>query len=250
MVPVPQQNQQQTPPPADPQGQGQTPPPAQQGQAAPEPRIYLSPDEYAALVRDREQFNAFKSAQQLQQEAAENARLQALAAKGEVETAFNQYRELSESKVKAAEERAARLEAERLDEKVDLSLSDLLLGVKFVSPHAAAQMKQALKGRLVAERTEAGAVIIRDRVTRRPAAEVVGEWVKSEEFSHFLDPRSRGGSGATASAGNAGSAQIEQPAQPANLGEAIVMQWQQREAANPSSRWMGVGGRAPAANRN
>lgn len=245
MVPVPQQNQQQTPPPAEPQGQGQTPPPAQQ-QAAPEAQIFLSQSEFASYVRDREAFNAFKAQQQQQLDASENARLQALAAKGEVEKAFGEMRELSDAKVRAAEERASRLEAERMTEKVDAAVASLLLGTKFVSPFAAAQTAEAIKGRLVAERTETGAIIVRDRITRRPAAEAVPDWVKSQEFEHCIDAKSRGGSGATASAGNAGSAEIDNT-QPTNLGEAAVMAWKQREAQNPTSRWMGSGF-APARN--
>ena len=73
-------------------------------------------------------------------------------------------------------------------------------------------------------RDASGALVVREKVSGRPAAEVLRERLDSPQFAIFFAPSSRGGSGTD---GTRPPASL-QPTQPGSL-DAIVADWRNRQ---------------------
>ncbi len=188
-------------------------PPAAPGEARPA-TIYMTPEQYAAQQKELADLRGLKSAVQAQYEAAEQARLKALAEKGMVEQALTEQRGTWEKKHAEALTNYSKLETSWLGEHSAKAVSECLNGLEFSGPNPA--KTAALARRLLADEVEAvmgpdGKPLVRDRSTLRPAADYLRERLASEDFAVLLKPRSGGGAG---SDGTQAPAPTQQPADP------------------------------------
>ena len=172
-------------------------PPAEQPRAA-APTIYMTPEQYAAQQAEMSRLQGVEAAVRAQMEAAENARLKALAEKGQIEEAFTQNRKTYEETV--AKERAERLQTETawFAEKTSSAIASALNGRSFAGSDPAATaalVRRLLEGEIETVRDPQGTPLTRSRADLRPAADYLKARLDSPEFAVFFAPQSRGGSG-------------------------------------------------------
>lgn len=171
--------------------------PAAPGEARPA-QVYLSPDEWQSTQAELAALRTFQTTVKAELEAKEAERVQALAAKGQVQEAFELTRQQNEAKLAEATGKAATLQERWLGERRDNALNEALAGVTFsgADPRAtAAMVRQLLAGEVEATLVD-GNPVVRHRLTLRPAIDHLRERLASPEFAIFLAPSSRGGSGA------------------------------------------------------
>lgn len=165
--------------------------------AAESPKITLSVEEYQRLAALQSKLAEIELEKTREIEAKEQARIQALADKGEVEKAITAQRESFEAKLREAKERADALERERLADRKAAVINEALMGVEFMSQAAARDARLIHESRFEAARDANGQVVVRDKATLRPAAEVIREWLASQDESgHYRKSSSAGGAGA------------------------------------------------------
>jgi hypothetical protein len=206
----------QTPPQQPPQGQPQPPPAAPQqpppapGQAptppgpaqptapgpAPNALLTLPVDEFQRLMAKARQLDEFEAEKARALEQKEQARLRALAEKGEADKALEQQRTTYEDRLNQERQRANALQSALFNKERTAVLNDALFGVDFISADAGRQARKLLEDELETTTDAAGAVLVRQRGTGRPAAEVVKEQIASPAFAHFIRPTNTGGAGA------------------------------------------------------
>jgi hypothetical protein len=205
--------------------------PSPPGQGGPPATIPLSVEEYQRLRSLERQLEELQLAQQEALEDKEAERLRALAEKGQVEDALAQQRKAWETKHAEALSRYAQLEQQVHAERKNAAIAEAFHGRTFAgdTPEqrsaAAAMVRRLLSDDFEAARDASGALLVRDRVSGRHAAEVLRERLDSPEFAIFFAPSSRGGSGADGTR----PALLPLPGQPGSL-EAIVSAWRNRQS--------------------
>jgi hypothetical protein len=201
-------------------------PPAAPAPPPAPPVVPLPADEVNRLYGVARQFESLQAQQAAAVEAERQKALVALAQKGEVETAFNTFKQEQETKL-------ATLQTTLLNRERSLVVASALAGVPFASDAAAADARELLGLRVEAAFGPDGAPSVRDRATGRPAADVIREWLASPAAAHYLKPSTAGGAGATG-----GHTPPPNPATP--TGEAaIVAQWKAaRQAQGDGALWM------------
>jgi hypothetical protein len=203
--PPPGQPQPPQPSPAAPQqppgpGQAPTPPgPAQPTATGPAPNALLTlpVDEFQRLMAKARQLDEFEAEKARALEKKEQDRLRALAEKGEADKALEQQRTSYEDRLNQERQRANALQSALFNKERTAVLNDALFGVDFISADAGRQARKLLEDELETTTDAAGTVLVRQRGTGRPAAEVVKEQVASPAFAHFLKPTNTGGAGAS-----------------------------------------------------
>jgi hypothetical protein len=167
----------------------------------------MTPEQYAAQMSEMTRLQGVEAAVRAQLEQAENARLKALAEKGQIEDALAQGRKQWEDA--AAKERAEKIQTETawFGEKTASAIATALNGRVFAGtdPTAtAALVRRLLEGEIETVRDAQGLPLTRSRTDLRPAADYLKARLDSPEFGVFFAPASRGGSGTdgTRSAGN------------------------------------------------
>lgn len=130
------------------------------------------------------------------QRAAEEARLREVAAREGAETALTQQRETWQRDLEAERQRARDVETRWHRAERDRTIAGELSGATFVTPEAAAQVRQLLEGRFETRTDATGRVVVQEIGTGRPAADVIREAIASPSFAHFLAPTTGGGTGA------------------------------------------------------
>jgi hypothetical protein len=195
-----------------------TPPPAAPPPAAPAApaMVPLTVEEYQRLRGLEREIADTRAEKARQVEEAERQRSLAIAAKEGAEKGLEAERTRLEAKIAETNTRYADLERQYLTEKKALAIADALSGVKFISSEAERQMRQLLEPQFAATRDAAGQPVVRDATTGRPAADVIKEAIASKGYDHFLDPATRGGSGA-------GATNRPEPARVAN-GDRVAQQ--------------------------
>lgn len=214
-----------TKPPAAP-GENRTPPaPAPAATAAPT-MVTLTVDEYQRFRGLERQLSDFQVQQQKALDDARNAELKAMADKGEIEKALAEQKKDWEAKHAEALGKHRALESQILTEKFDATINDALAGVEWTGDtpeqraNASRMFRLTIKPDFESIRLADGTIVVRDKASGRPAAEVLRERLSDPSLSFLLAPKSRGGSG---SDGARPPANQQQP-QPGSL-EAIAAQF-------------------------
>jgi limonene-1,2-epoxide hydrolase len=161
-------------------------------------RIEVTPDEYKRLLDDRNRLAEIEAQRQREVDDKENARLKALAEKGQAEEALAQLRTNKDAEVTRERDRANALEREILGDRKKVAISVGLDGVDWVSEKAARDARLILEERFEATRDAAGVVAIREKGTGKPAADVIKEWRASDDSAHYQKATTTGGAGAGA----------------------------------------------------
>lgn len=178
-------------------GGGNAPPPPAQQQAAPTPppMVPLTVEEYQRLRSLEGNFNALQSTVQAERDRLEGERIKALADKGQVEQAMAELAKQKDAQLQAEREARLAIEGQYHGEKKSSVMAAALMGVPFVSEVAAAQVKGLLESQFETRRDASGAILVVDKVTGLPAAEVIKQQLASPAFAHFLKASTQGGSG-------------------------------------------------------
>jgi hypothetical protein len=193
--------------------------------------IPLSVEEYQRLRSLEKQIEEFRNLHQSALESKEAERLRVLAEKGQIEEALAQQRKTWEQKHAEAVNRYAQLEQQIHAERTSTAIAEAFSGRTFVGETpdqraaAAAMVRRLLQDDFETTRDASGSLVVRDKVSGRPAAEVLRERLNAPQFAIFFAPSSRGGSG---SEGSRLPAHL-QPNQPGSL-EAIVSDWRNRQS--------------------
>ena len=132
----------------------------------------------------------------------------------------------SKKELEARDQRLASLEKMCKEAVRDRELATMLAGKPLV-PGAAAQLIKLWRDEFDVYEDE-GAFKIAARDGRKPA-QVISEWLTSDDYSHFCLPSSRGGTGARDA--NRPASTPQSPEAPKNLGEAIVMKWREESVS-------------------
>lgn len=193
--------------------------------------VPVTVEEYQRLRSTEAQLAEMKRANALILEKAEADRIKALADKGQVDEAMKQLREAETAKRTEAETRYAGLESQYLGEKKANVIGDSLAGRDFVSPEAAAQAKTLLDARFESTRDASGQIMVREKSTGRPAAEVIRETLDSPSFAHFMKPSTTGGANA---GGSKPAPVVTESAETMTVSDALIANAKNRaESRNP-----------------
>jgi hypothetical protein len=201
----------------------------------PTPTIPLTVEEYRRLRSLEGQLEEARKIQQSTLETKEAERLRALAEKGQIEEALSQQRKAWEQKHAEAVARYSQLEEQVHAERRNSAIAEALHGRAFVgeTPEqkaaTAAMLRRLLQDDFETTHDASGTLVVREKLTGRPAADVLRERLESPQFAIFFAPSSRGGAG---SDGTRVPTNVRQP-QPGSL-EAIVSQWRNQQSRNQS----------------
>jgi hypothetical protein len=157
--------------------------------------VVLTPAEYKALLEDRNKLAAKEAEAQAAAKLAEEARIAKLAADGKWQEALNKSAEAKDAEIAQFKGRAEQLLSERLTDKKEVAISAALAGVQWANEFAMSDARAVLDSRFEAVRDDAGTISVVDKATRRPAADVVKEWINSPASAHYRAPSTTGGSG-------------------------------------------------------
>jgi hypothetical protein len=204
--------------------------PALPPSGGPAPTIPLTVDEYQRLRSLERQLDEFQKMQQSALEAKEAERLRALAEKGQIEEALAQQRKAWEQRHAEAVSRYSHLEQQIQAERKNTAIAEAFHARSFVgeTPEqkaaTAAMVRRLLHDDFETTHDASGALVVREKVSGRPAAEVLRERLDSPQFAIFFAPSSRGGSGSDGTRPPANP----QSTQPGSL-DAIVSDWRNRQ---------------------
>ena len=218
-----------SPPPAS--GDFAHPPVGAAGGPSAPPTIPLSVEEYQRLRALEHQLEEVRKVQHATLEAKEADRLRALAEKGQVEEALEQQRKAWEQKHGEAVNRYSQLEQQVHAERRNMAIAEAFQGRVFVGETSeqragtAAMVRRLLQEEFEAGRDASGVLVVREKVTGRPATEVLRERLDSPSFAIFFAPTTRGGSG---SDGSRPPANL-QSTPPGSL-DSIVSEWRNRQS--------------------
>ncbi|APW59230.1 hypothetical protein [Paludisphaera borealis] len=205
-------------------GHPNTSPPTAPGPAA------LTAEEQQRLRTLESQLKEYQRLQEATLEQKESERLRALAEKGQIEEALSQQRQAWEQKHAEALSRYSSLERQVYEERKTAAIAEAFHGRSFVgdSPEqktaAAAMVRRLLQDEFETVRDASGALLVRDKVSGRPAAEAIRERLDSAQFAIFFAPSSRGGSGSDGTRAPA----LPHSVQPGSL-ESIASQFRDRQ---------------------
>lgn len=186
---------------------------------------------YMGLERRLQQIEADKQAEI---EAKQREANLALAKSGEAEQALENEKKSWQAKQLESERRYKALEAQVFDERADAVLSGALNGQVFAGQDDAARasaarmLKTILRGEIEAVRDAAGQIVVRDKASGRPAADVLSERLSDPTLAFFFAPKSRGGSGGDGTRTPANQQQPSPGSLDANVAEFKARQGQYR----------------------
>jgi hypothetical protein len=186
-----------TKPPAAPGEQRTAPAPP-----AAAPTVQLTMEQAQHYMGLERRLAEIEQAKQAEIEQAKQAELLAMAKAGDSERALEETRKIGLQKEADAVKRYKELEAQVFEEKTDAVLSSALNGQVFAGQDDAARaaaakmLKTILRGDIEAARDAAtGSVVVRDKASGRPAADVLRERLSDPSLAFFFAPNSRGGTG-------------------------------------------------------
>jgi len=145
---------------------------------------------------------------------------------GEAQTSFNKVRDLYHGKAKAE------------------ALTGPLAGIEFagdkpeVKAVAALQFRSLVEPRFETFEDQQGNLIVREKGSGRPAADVMKELINAPEYQHFFSPKSRGGSG-TDGTRSAGAGQTDPNQNPHPMGTRAWFEWKAAHANVGNSPFWG-----------
>jgi hypothetical protein len=207
------------------------PNPGAAGAATAPSSISLSVEEYQRLRTLERQVDDLRQMQQAALESKETERLRMMAEKGQIEEALGQQRKAWEQKHAEALSRYAQLEQQVHAERKSAAIAEALQGRAFLGETAeqrgatAAMVRRLLEDEFETTRDTSGALVVREKVSGRPAVEALRQRLESPEFAIFFAPASRGGAGSDGTRLPAGPG----PHKPGSL-ESIVAEWRNKQA--------------------
>ena len=172
----------------------------------------------------------------------EGERIKALAEAGQIKEALKAQESLWQQRENDAKQKLANLERQWSDEKAEVVLVSALNGRNFAGATdaerqaAAGMLKTILRGEIEAVRNVDGSVMVKDKASGRPAADVLNERISAPALAFFFAPQSRGGSG---SDGTRPPAHQETPM--AGSLDAIAAQYKANQGQHPSMGLSPVG---------
>ena len=161
--------------------QGKESPAVAEGEPQDARTVPLSVEEYQRLRLLEKQLEEFQKLQQTTIEAKEAERLRALAEKGQIEEALAQQRSAWEQKHAEALSRYTQLEQQVCTERKNAAIAEAFHGRAFAgdTPEqraaTAAMVRRLLQDDFEAARDSAGAIVVREKMSGRPAADVLRE---------------------------------------------------------------------------
>lgn len=203
--------------------------PARPGEARPSP-IWVSPDDWTRQQGELQALRTFKAEQDRKFEEAEQAKVRAMAEKGQIEEAFKLQNARYEAKLHEYATQAREIETGWLEERRNAAIAESLTGKTFAGADpskTAAMVRRLLEAEVEAVREGQGAPVIRDRQTLRPAGEYLKERLESPEFAVFFTATHRGGAGADGA--RPAAASVNKPGDPNSAFAAAFLE--QKEAA-------------------
>ncbi len=195
--------------------------------------VPLTVEEYQRLRGLEGQLTELRTAKEAEIAAKEAERIKALADKGQVDVAFEELRKTHETKLGEATTKYADLERQVFSERKSSVIAQAFAGRTFVGAtpeaqaQAAVQVRTLLESQFETARDGSGALIVRDKLTGRPAADVLKESLDSPTFAHFFAPRGNAGSGGLG--GSTSSAPAGDAPKPGSL-DFIAAEFKARQA--------------------
>lgn len=191
--------------PAAPPAAAPAPAPAAAADAATKHRT-ITADELQRLLEIENQYLLGQQTQAAELDRKEQARLRALAEKGQVEEALAQQRKGWESKYSESEKRYQDLEREVLSDRRANVLESAFAGRQFAGEtdddraSAAEDLRRLLAPEFEAVRRD-GRIDVRHKATGRPAAEVLKEVLDGRRYARYFASKG-GGSGSNPAGGS------------------------------------------------
>ena len=156
--------------------------------------ISLTPAEYQQLLADRLKRTELEAIQADQSEKAFQDRQKLLLQLGQAEQALAEQKQRSERDATEWKSKYEATEKSALSRELKLVIKDALTGVEWINPAAGRQAAELLANRFESIRNPTTQEIdVLDRTSRRSAAEVIRDWLASEDASHMLKPKSADG---------------------------------------------------------
>lgn len=152
----------------------------------------------------------FQRKSQADIDAKEQERLKAIGDKDGVQRLLDESNKSWQSKLDAANGSIAKTREKYHGKALESALAGSLAGVQFVGENAevqgrvAANFRSIIQGRFEVREDEGGNLEVRDKVSGRPAADVMKELLNAPEHQGFFAPKTRGGAG-TDGSGSAGN---------------------------------------------
>ena len=170
-----------------------TPPPAT---PPPPPKVELPVEEYQRLVGSDKRLADIQRQTEAAIEKERNEKIKATTDKEELARLLDEQKKSYDGKLSTEAQRYTELEQLWHGEIKTATIAQSLAGHQFVSQFAAQQAQTIIDAQVEITRGHDGKPVAVDRITRRPAADVIAELLKSEQFSHFLVPANpQGGAG-------------------------------------------------------
>jgi len=177
---------------------------------------------YVGLERE---LNDFRTAQQAAMEAEQQKAIRAMAEKGQIEQALEQQKQIWAQKEQETSSRLAAFQQRYNAEKVNATLAQSLGGITFAGDDEAARGEAArmfaanIKDSLEVIENSDGSTSVVEKVSRRPAADLIRERLSDPKLAFFLAASARGGAGT-----DGGRPPATQTNQPPSLLDEMVAQ--------------------------
>lgn len=157
--------------------------------------VPLTIEEYQRLRTVEAEFGQLRGSVQAERDRLDAERIKALADKGHVEQAMSEQEKRYQSQLQAEKEARLRVESQYHGEKKSSVMTAALMGAPFVSAVAASQVQSILDSQFETRADATGQIMVVDKMSGRPAADVIRERLASAEFAHFLKAQTQGGAG-------------------------------------------------------
>jgi hypothetical protein len=197
--------------------------------------VQITAEEYQRLRGHGAELDTFRSKYATDLAAKETERLTALAKTGEVEKALEQQRTAWEAKLGEERSNFSKVRDLYHGKAKAEALAGPLAGVAFsgltpeIQANAASQFRMLIQDRFETYEDSQGNLIVREKGTGRPAADVMKELVNAPEYQHFFVPKSRGGSGTNGTL-SAGVTQSNTGENPHPMGTESWFRWKAEHA--------------------
>jgi hypothetical protein len=198
----------QAPPVASPT-QTSTTPPAAQVAAEAAKTISVSAEEWATILKTREELGKIQAQQREQEAKAREEQIKAMTTKGEIENAFKALRDDSEKQLQAERARLAEIENRAKRYALDGELARALASQPLV-PGAADQLTRLFRSEFVVE-PAGDSFKVQSSIGFQAPAEFIAAQLARPEYAHFVRAQNPGGG----TAGTTGAHQAA-PTSPAN----------------------------------
>ena len=220
-------------PPAVPAAQ---PTPAQPGPIAPgvPPTVTITNTLYETLVAQQAENVRLQADQRQRDERARQDRVRLLVEQGKTEEAMKANRDDADRRVAAEQEQRIATERRAARYAVDNDLTPRLSGIP-LCPGAAEQLTHLFRGNFIA--TPEGEGFAVRTAGGQSASDFIAATLALPHYAHFRPATNLGGTGGAAGGSISPPTPAANPTTPdkaKNLGEAVIMLYQQRDAAKPT----------------